>query len=138
MEFESSTATDKCIVLDGSIPGGRHARLYGEDVLGVNHNFFKDWDMSLYTSGRIVTQVKRSNNWNPVYNDRVYFELFYDGSWHTPLIFNASIISDTFSILEIPLTSEMMETQFFVRFRNGLPNPDQYLDIDNFELYGIK
>ena len=64
--------------------------------------------------------------------------MFYDDSWHNPFMFNVSTTGDTYSEMEIPLTAEMMETQFYVRFRNGLSNPDQYLDIDNVELYGIK
>ncbi len=139
-EDEASTALGKgkCSVLKGRILGGRHARISGDDVLGVNHNFYKDWDISGYTSGRIVIQVKRSDNWSNVLNDRVYLELFYDGSWHAPYTFNYFNISDTFSVLEIPLSSEMMDTQFNVRFRNGLPELNQFLDIDNFELHGVK
>jgi hypothetical protein len=137
-EDEHPNATFKCSVLEGSDIGGRHARIYGENFLGVNHSFFKEWDLSGYTSGRIVFQAKRSNNWNVGLYDRVFFELFYDGSWHIPYTFYAWNIFENYSELEIPLTGEMMDTQFYARFRNSLPNWFQYLDIDNFELYGIK
>jgi hypothetical protein len=138
IEDESLSAVFKCSVLDGSVVGGRHARIYGEDVFGVNHSFFHEWDMSEYSSGRIVFQARRSDNWSTLLSDYVFVELFYDGSWHPAYTFSATNIFDSYSVLEIRLIEEMMDTQFYVRFRNGLPDALQYLDIDNFELYGIK
>jgi hypothetical protein len=137
-EEEHPSRTDKCMVVDGSVLGERLARIYGEDILGVNHSFFKSYDMSKYSSGKILFWARRSDNWNPSIVDGIYFELFYNGSWDNPYTFYESNTSEIYSMIEIPLTLEMMETQLYFRFRNNLPDETMYLDIDNFELYGIK
>jgi hypothetical protein len=112
-ERESSERPDKCSVENGSILGGRSARIYGEDHLGVNHYYFKRWDISSYNGGRIVFWAKRSDEWGSL--DRAFVEVLFDDTWHNVLSIGHWNSNSTFSIYEIPLDSEMMTVEFWIR-----------------------
>jgi hypothetical protein len=135
-EREGFERPDKCSVEDGSRLGGRSARIYGEDHLGVNHYYFKKWDISNYDGGRIVFWAKRSAEWSSL--DRVFVEVFFGDTWHNVLSIGSWNSTSTFSGYEISLDSEMMNIEFWIRFRNQIEDENQYLDIDNFEIYGFR
>jgi len=132
-EIENEARKDKCMVVEGSPLGGRMARIYGNDYNGTNHFFFKRIDLPGYEEKVLRLQAKRSPEWNG--SDLVHLELFYEDDWHSAYKFNYRNTGELFSILEIPLTEEMMDTMFYIRFRNGIENQFEYLDIDNIEIY---
>ncbi len=134
-EQESAAGEDKCSVEDGSSLGGRTARMYGED-LGVNHYYFREWDTTGYDGGRIVFWAKRSDEWSSL--DRVFVEVLFEDAWHNLLSIGTQNATSSFSRFEIPLDSGMMKGELWIRFRNQIEDETQYLDIDNFEIYGFK
>ena len=109
------------------------ARIYGTDINGTNHSFFKRIDMKGYEEKVLRLQAKRSPGWNGA--DLVHLELFYEDDWHSVYKFNYRNTGELFSIVEIPLTEEMMETMFYIGFRNGIEDGFEYLDIDNIEIH---
>jgi len=132
-EIENFARQDKCMVAEGSKLGGRMARIYGTDINGTNHSFFRRIDLKGYDEKVLRMQAKRSPGWNGA--DLVHLELFYEDDWHSVYKFNYRNTGELFSILEIPLTEEMMENMFYLRFRNGIEDHFEYLDIDNIEIY---
>jgi hypothetical protein len=134
-EREHLEGPDKCSVEDGSLLGGRLARIYGADYFGVNHYFFQKLDLSSYDGGRIVFWAKRSDNWKSL--DRVFIEVLYEDTWQNVLSIGNWNSTSTFSMYEIPLDPEMMTEEFYIRFRHQIEEETQYLDIDNFEMYGF-
>lgn len=113
----------------------QHARIYGEDMLGVNHYFYKHWDMRGYVSGSAGFLCRISSGWDP--DDAMYFDVYYTGAWHGHTVFNTSNLNDTaFVEFELPLTEEMMTEDFGLRFRNGMDMVGEYVEIDDFSLYG--
>ena len=77
-------------------------------------------------------QARRSTGWSSA--GLIYLELFYEDEWHSAFKFNYRNTEPLFSIIEVPLTEEMMETEFYIRFRNGIEDGNEYLDIDNIEI----
>ena len=77
-------------------------------------------------------QARRSTGWSSA--GLIYLELFYEDEWHSAFKFNYRNTEPLFSIIEVPLTEEMMETEFYIRFRNGIKDGNEYLDIDNIEI----
>jgi len=132
-EIEDHNNEDKCMVVEGSELGGRMARIYGYDVMGTDHSFFKRIDLPGYEEKVLRLHAKRSPGWNGV--DLVHLELFYEDDWHSVYKFNYRNTDELFSILEIPLTEDMMDTMFYIRFRNGIEDQFEFLDIDNIEIY---
>ena len=132
IEIEDFNNEDKCMVVEGSELGGRMARIYGYDAMGTNHAFFKRIDLPGHEVKMLKLQARRSPGWN---GDVVYLEFFYENDWHYGYTFTINNTGESFSILEIPLTEEMMDTMFYIRFRNGIDNQHEYLDIDNIEIY---
>jgi len=131
-EIEDFEAEDKCMVVEGSELGGRMARIYGYDAFGTNHYFFKRIDLNGYDEKVLRLQARSSAGWRDA--DLVYLELFYEDEWHSAFKFNYRNTEPLFSIIEVPLTEEMMETEFYIRFRNGIEDGNEYLDIDNIEI----
>ncbi len=132
-EIENFAGEDKCMVVEGSELGGRMARIYGNDINGANHSFFRRIDMKGYEEKVLRLQAKRSPGWNGA--DLVHLELFYEDDWHSVYKFNYRNTGELFSMVEIPLTEEMMETMFYIGFRNGIEDGFEYLDIDNIEIH---
>ena len=133
VEIENFAGEDRCMVVEGSKLGGRMARIYGTDVNGTNHLFYKQIYLSGYEEKVLRLQAKRSPGWNG--SDLVHLELYYGDDWHSVYKFNYRNTGELFSIVEIPLTEEMMETMFYVGFRNGIADQFECLDIDNIEIY---
>jgi hypothetical protein len=128
-EVEAAGYVNKCRVQS------YHARIVGEDVGGVNHYFYRHWDMRGYVSGSAKFQCRRSAGWEV--DDELYFEVYYGGAWHGHTVFNAVNMSDTaFVEVELPFTFEMMTYDFGVRYRNGMDAVSEYVEIDDFYLYG--
>jgi hypothetical protein len=131
-EIEHFCRLDKCSMISGSSLGGRMARIYGQDYLGTNHSFFRRINLRGYEEKLLRLQAKRSPGWNGA--DLVFLEFFYQGDWHVAEKFNSRNTSSDFSSFEVLLTEEMMETEFYIRFRNGIIDENEYLDIDNIEI----
>jgi hypothetical protein len=148
-EQEHYALQGKCVVRDGSPLGGRLARIYGKNLATMKHYFAKQLDLSGYKSGVLTFSVRGSNNWG--YFDQAYLEFFYDGSWHPMHTFDRNDWANTgpapvdddddakpsmsaFQMIEIPLTEEMMSVEFWLRFRNGMNQSNEILDIDNVEV----
>ena len=131
-EIEYSDREDKCMVVEGSELGGRMARIYGYNAYGTNHYFFRRIDLNGYEEKVLRLQARRSTGWNGA--DLVYLELFYEDEWYIAFKFNYRNTEPLFSIIEVPLTEEMMETELYLRFRNGIEDQNEYLDIDNIEI----
>ena len=131
-EIEYFEREDKCMVVEGSELGGQMARICGYDAFGTNHYFFKRIDLNGYEEKVLRLQARRSTGWSGA--DLVYIELFYDGTWHLGEKLNYRNVGTTFTGIEILLTEEMMETEFYLRFRNGIEDENEYLDIDNMEI----
>ncbi len=113
----------------------QHAKIVGEDQGGVNHYFFKHWSMLGYASGTVKFLCQRSTEWEV--DDEVYFEVHYNGAWHANTNLTvANTIEGSFVLFEIPLGMEMMTYDFGVRFRNGMSAAGEYLEVDDFYLYG--
>jgi len=132
IEIEDFNNEDKCMVVEGSELGGRMARMYGYDAMGTNHAFFKRIDLPGYEEKVLRLEAKRSSGWN---GDAVYLELFYENDWHYGYTFTYNNTGESFSDVMITLTEEMMDTMFYIRFRNGIGDQFEYLDIDNIEIY---
>ena len=131
-EIEHFDRQDKCSVISGSSLGGRMARIYGQDYFGTNHYFFRRINLRGYEEKLLRLQAKRSLEWHDY--DLVFLEFFYEGDWHIAEKFNIRSTSSDFSSFEVLLTEEMMETEFYIRFRNGIEAGNEYLDIDNIEI----
>ena len=151
-EWEQPALDFKCRLEDGSPLGGRLARMYGNNVANVNHFFGKFLDLSGNSRGLLRFQARGSDNWGRY--DRVYLEFYYNGVWHNLYTFRKEEwlpVSDAVSIndgddfsfvkptqfqrYEIPLAEEMMSTEFWFRFRNGMISKYQYFDVDNVEIF---
>ena len=156
-EQEHYALNYKCRVEDGSPLGGRLARMYGNNVANVNHFFGKYLDLSGNSGGILRFQARGSDNWGRY--DRVYLELYYSGAWHNVYTFRREewlpipdavgtndddddddddfyrVKPSQFQLYEIPLTGEMMSTEFWFRFRNGMGSRYQYFDVDNAEVF---
>jgi len=132
-EIEHFDHEDKCMVVEGSDLGGRLARIYGYDAMDTNHSFFRRIDLNGIEKKVLRLEARRSSGW--IGTDLVHLELFYENKWHSVHKFNYGKTETFFSVIEIPLTEEMMETMFYIRFRNGIENQFEYLDIDNIEIY---
>ena len=131
-EIEHFDRPDKCSVISGSSLGGRMARIYGQDYLGTNHYFFRRINLHGYEETLLRLQAKRSLGWNGA--DLVFLEFFYEGDWHIAEKFNSRNTSSDFSSFEVLFTEEMMETEFYIRFRNDIIDENEYFDIDNIEI----
>jgi hypothetical protein len=71
-------------------------------------------------------------------DDEVYVEMYYSGAWHGNTTLTTSNTSDAaFGEVEIALNDDMMTYDFGVRFRNGMDAAGEYIEIDDFYLYGL-
>jgi hypothetical protein len=133
-EMEDPKSSDKCIVVygNGGSIEGRFARIYGQDVGVINHYFYRDFDLSGWSGGKMSFWARGSDSWDS--QDHAYVDVLYDGKWYPVHSFSILDINADWTQYEFQLTEEMMRSDFYVRFRNGMNEYKDYWDMDNFEI----